>query len=70
MLFQNLYKDILVCQKLKTKQGNIVISNVYIYIWGLISLYFDNKVEACDMDLTRELKIKIKINKNKRGNYT
>ena len=43
---------------------------VYIYIWGLISLYFDNKVEACDMDLTRELKIKIKINKNKRGNYT
>ena len=57
------------------KQGNLVISNVcvyiyiYIYIWGLISLYFDNKVEACDMDLTRELKIKIKINKNKRGNY-
>ena len=32
MLFMNLYEDILVRQKLKTKQGNSLINNIDIYI--------------------------------------
>ena len=42
MLFQNLYEDILVCQKLKTKHENPLINSVcvcvYIYIYIFILL--------------------------------